>query len=347
MTGLVYEAIRDCTRLVGIGLDGVLGALAPVLGEQSSSLERDLFLSALNGVVGDRLTATENPLAIEMQWRKDGAPLQLTQAALCEAYPQPSPHLLLLVHGACMSERLWRYQGHDHGALLGQALGMTPLSIQYNSGLHISTNGEALSQHIDALVSEWPVEVESLTILGFSMGGLVTRSACHQAKCTDSPWLRRLEQLVFLGSPHHGAPLERVGNGVDTLFALSPYTAPLACLGQIRSAGITDLRYGNLMAQDWAGADRFVRGDRRTPVPLPEGVRCFAIAGMLASHNNPQTRWLGDGLVPVESAFGQHTDPRFTLDFPNEHLWLGHNMSHMDLLCHNEVYEQLKRWLLS
>jgi hypothetical protein len=60
-------------------------------------------------------------------------------------------------------------------------------------------------------------------------------------------------------------------------------TAPLARLGKIRSAGITDLRYGNLVDEDWEGRDRFAGdGDRRRAIPLPEGVACYAIAGTSA-----------------------------------------------------------------
>jgi len=63
------------------------------------------------------------------------------------------------------------------------------------------------------------------------------------------------------------------------LLGISRYTAPLARLGKVRSAGITDLRYGALVDEDWQGHDRFERaGDGRSRVPLPEGVRCYAVA---------------------------------------------------------------------
>ncbi len=77
----------------------------------------------------------------------------------------------------------------------------------------------------------------------------------------------------------HGAPLERIGNWVET-----PYAAALARLGQIRSAGVTDLRYGNLMDEDWQGRDRFARApDTRRAMPLPDGVACYSIAAVFFS----------------------------------------------------------------
>ena len=88
-----------------------------------------------------------------------------------------------------------------------------------------------------------------------------------------------MNQIVFLGTPHHGAPLERAGNWIDILLGATPYAAPFARLGKVRSAGITDLRHGNLLDEDWGGRDRFARGaDRRVPVPLPDGMRCYAVA---------------------------------------------------------------------
>ena len=120
------------------------------------------------------------------------------------------------------------------------------------------------------------------------MGGLVARSACHYGAAAGHAWLRHLRTLVFLGTPHHGAPMERGGNWIDLLLGISPYSAPLARLGKIRSAGITDLRYGNLTHEDWQGRDRFARGDRRRFVPLPEGVRCYAIAATTAKHPRPR-----------------------------------------------------------
>jgi hypothetical protein len=77
-------------------------------------------------------------------------------------------------------------------------------------------------------------------------------------------WPGLLRRMVFIATPHHGAPLERGGNWVDLILGVSAYTASLARLGKICSAGITDLRYGNLVDEDWAGRDRFAGGgDRR------------------------------------------------------------------------------------
>ncbi len=196
-------------------------------------------------------------------------------------------------------------------------------------------------------MKQWPVPLAELAIIGHSMGGLVSRSACHYGRLSGHAWPRHLKKLVLLGTPHHGAPLERGGHWVDILLGLSPYTAPLARLGKIRSAGITDLRHGNLLDEDWAGRDRFERGgDRRRPVPLPEGVRCYALAVTLAREGGGLgDRLLGDGLVSVNSALGRHPDPNRTLGFPPARQWVGYGMNHLDMLGRPEAYEQIKQWL--
>jgi hypothetical protein len=179
------------------------------------------------------------------------------------------------------------------------------------------------------------------------MGGLVARSACHYGALARHEWLRRFTKLVCLGTPHHGAPLERGGNWVDVLLGVSRYSAPMARLGKIRSAGITDLRFGNLVDEDWNKHDRFARSsDRRVAVPLPQGVACYAIAATTAK--TPGTRGgrlIGDGIVPLASALGRHADPRLALQFDESRAWVAYGTNHLDLLSRREVYAQIKRWL--
>ena len=58
--------------------------------------------------------------------------------------------------------------------------------------------------------------------------------------------------------------LERGGQWIHRLLELSRYSAPLAQLGKLRSAGVTDLRYGNVLDAHWEGRDRFAHeGDPR------------------------------------------------------------------------------------
>jgi pimeloyl-ACP methyl ester carboxylesterase len=219
--------------------------------------------------------------------------------------------------------------------------------LRYNSGRHTSENGRDLALLLEQLVAAWPVPLQRFAVLGHSMGGLVARSALHAATHAGLGWPKRLDDLVFLGTPHHGAPLERAGHWVDLVLGATPYAAPFARLGRVRSAGITDLRHGLLLDEDWVGRDRFARGgDRRQPVPLPSGVRCGALAASLGAQGGTlKEKLLGDGLVPLDSALGRHADPARALAFPPDRQWVGYGMNHLDLLDRAEVYAQLKEWL--
>jgi pimeloyl-ACP methyl ester carboxylesterase len=238
---------------------------------------------------------------------------------------------------------------HDHGAALATEEGFSQVYLHYNSGLHISTNGRAFAELIETLLQIWPVPVDELVIIGHSMGGLVSRSACHYGKVAGHAWQRHLRKIIFLGTPHHGAPLERGGNWVNVILDISPYTAAFARLGKIRSSGITDLRYGNLLDDDWKHLDRFARSkDMRRSVPLPLGVQCYAVGASIAKRGSTLSEHLlGDGLVPLHSALGQQADSSRNLLFPESQQWIGYGMNHLDLLDRREVYEQIKKWLSS
>ena len=336
VTSLVYRSVKGVTRLLGGGVDRVLEKLVPVLGEQSGWAGREALLAAVNGVLGDRLAARGNPLAIPMQLRQEGMAPVLDGA---------SGRILVLAHGLCMNDLQWQRDGVDHGDTLERERGYTPVYVHYNSGLHISVNGRELAQQLEALTASWPVPVEEIVILGHSMGGLVARSACHYAALAGHSWPGKLRKLIFLGTPHHGAPLERGGNWVHLLTDLTAYSAPFSRLAKIRSAGITDLRHGSVLDQDWDGQDRFAHGAALPQfLPLPPGVACHALAATIGKKEGDLAdRMLaGDGLVPLASALGQHADCARCLKLDGEVIY---QTNHMQLLSSALVRERLLAWL--
>ncbi|RZL34047.1 MAG: alpha/beta hydrolase [Rubrivivax sp.] len=310
ITGLVYRSVRGVTRLVGGGLDLALGALAPLLGQADTS-HASAAQAALNGVLGDYLEATANPLATPMSLHPlvDGA---------------TGPAVVLL-HGLCMNEAQWRRDGADFPAALAE-MGYQPLGLRYNTGRSIWRNGAELAGLLDSVPGP-------LTLLGHSMGGLVARSAMAQAK--GKRWPKRLQAFVTLGTPHLGAPLERGGQQVQQLLAVSAYSRPLAALAGRRSAGIRDLRRASLLEADEGVASR---------IPLPAGVACYAVAATTAKKpSGPPARWLGDGLVPVASALGQHREAARRLAFTDTAVFTG--LGHLALQTDAAVLQQLQDWL--
>jgi PGAP1-like protein len=344
VTGLVYRGIRGTTRALGKAYDAAVQQLVDSAATESLAPGVVAARAALNGIVGDHLVATRNPLAVTMSLRCHGRALDLAPGALAEAIPDARRHAVVLVHGLCMADVGWARHGHDHGAALARDLDCTVTYLHYNSGLHISTNGRALAGILDALVRAWPVPLERLSVVGHSMGGLVVRSACHHAERTGSRWLERLADVVFLGTPHLGAPLARGVHWATLTLGVSPYTAALALLGKVWSAGAADLRHGYLVDEDWLGRDPAEPAlPPPTPVPLPEGVRCYAMAG----YRERTGQLLGDGLVPVTSALGQASDPRRSLPIPDGRRWLATGVDHFGLLDHGGVYDKMRSWLAS
>ncbi len=374
ITGLVFNSIRSITTLVGKGVDTALAKLLPYIEPPSSpdsppTAEREAVLAALNGVLGDHLAASGNALATPMTLRYQGQPLDW------QAMPPKRAvkgKVLLLIHGLCMNDLQWRStqptgEVMDHGATLAAAMQATPLYLRYNTGLHTSTNGHTLSALLDQLMTHWRVPITELTIIVHSMGGLVTRSAVHAAQNQSAPnphakkpdsyqgnaqvnpgsWLTALKSIVFLGTPHHGAPLEKAGNWIDILLGSTPYSKPFAKLGQLRSAGITDLRYGFTLDTHWQGKDRFRRSpDHREPLPLPQGVACYTIAGTLAAPRSTLSqRMLGDGLVTLPSALGQHSNLGQQLAFDKSRQFIAYRTHHMHLLSSPVVSKQMLAWL--
>ena len=331
LTGFVYRSIRGTTKLLGQGFDAGTAPIMALLPETASNTTRDAVAAVINGVYGDHLVETDNPIATKMSFRYQGKPLD---PELPDAVPDAKGKVLLFVHGLCLNDEHWTRDGINRGEALATDLGYTPIYLRYNTGLPIAVNGRELAVMLESLLSNWPQPLSELTIAGHSMGGLVARSACHYGSESDHDWVQHHQRLICIGSPHHGAPLERGGNWVNYAMDLSPYTTPFTRIARKRSAGINDLRHGSIIdrLQDF--------------IPLPNSVECYVMAGTLAKkHSRIHERLIGDGLVPVDSALGKSRDPVRTFEIPESHQWLGFETGHMELLGCPLVYTQLRDWL--
>jgi pimeloyl-ACP methyl ester carboxylesterase len=330
-------------------------------------------IGALNGAVGDYLKRTRNGLATPMQLVCAGRTLEPNPDALRAAYPDASARVVVLVHGLMSTEIVWRMPVRDvgaavegtavapidYGSLLAADLGVSAVYVRYNSGLHISENGESLDALLEALVSAWPVPVDELVLVGHSMGGLVIRSASHVASASaateaERRWLALVKRAIYIGSPHLGAPLERLGNAITWALGRlpSPVTRVIADVANLRSAGVKDLRYANLRREDWEGADADeLLQNRRHPVPLLPGIRHHLVASTLvgAGAQGPHDDGLfalffGDALVPFDSATGRARPHQRSAIFPQEHVRVLVGIDHLGLAHHPDVYAALRAW---
>ena len=341
----VYAAVAGASRAAAAATGVLVATRAAADSSYRPLAERpraDVAIGALNGAWGDQLARTRNPLALAMSVRSIGDSAPVTG------------DVAVWLHGLCETDVAWRLgaekhygdRASTHGRRLHDELGLTPVFLRYNTGLHISDNGTQLSALLEELVAQWPVPVERLTLVGHSMGGLVIRSACHQGCADGADWVPLVKRVVYLGSPHLGAPLEVGASTVARALRRLPETAPIADALASRSAGIKDLRFGDLLADDWA-AITDLEAWREEPTacpPLLDGVDHYYVGATIGRrHDTVAARVFGDALVPFASASGEGKIRRLGLAVDRgRHLG---GLHHFDLLNHPRVYAVLRDWL--
>jgi pimeloyl-ACP methyl ester carboxylesterase len=349
---LIAESVWAGLRRAGAAAGAVAGAAAQAAagGEEVRVLDRSraggIARAAVNALFGDRLEERANDVRIEMAVCRNGHDVELRQEPLAEAFPRVTPRIAVFLHGLGEDEHVWkaragRHGGATYGSRLRADLGYTPVYVRYNTGLHVSENGRRLAALLDGLVGAWPVTAEELVLIGHSMGGLVARSACHEARGSERAWLGALRHVVLLGSPHLGAPLEKLVNVGSWALAIAAESRPLAGILNARSAGIKDLRFGFVCEDDWRGhePDALLRNTR---VELPEldgAAHHYVSATLTQRHDHPVGAAVGDALVRHPSASGRGiASARATA----RHFG---GLDHFDLLNHPEVYAHLRACL--
>ena len=346
---VVYDAITDgiystishtMTTAAPIAGNAIHGQTTGKLSDRAGGAR---VLAALQGLIGDKLHEQGSALATTMSVRVDGRPVALDTDSLRSVYPTATGDVVVFLHGLIETEAFWALGNRPtYGQRLGADIGVTGVEIRYNSGLHISDNGLLLAELLDQLVAAWPVPVTSISLVGHSMGGLVIRSACA---VPDHSWVDHVRTVVTLGTPHTGAPLEKVVHFGSAALNALPETRPFGSLLRRRSTGIRDLRFGSLDERDWRDREPdALRAEAQTDVPLLDGVSYYCVSATLArTPANPIGWVLGDGLVQVPSAQGRSRKRDMGFERDNRlHLPEAH---HFTLLNDERIYERLRVWL--
>ena len=312
----------------------------PNLHEKALTPPMHFLVGVLNGVLGDYLLANHNPLALpSVLYDHYGA---LQQGDL-------EGRVVIFAHGLCMSHIEWSNRGNGGigEKLLAQRDNNTMLYINYNTGRRISTNGRSIANLLEDLVRRNP-RITSIDLIGHSMGGLVSRSALFYGKQNMHRWFHMVDNLVCIGAPHHGAILERFGFALQDHIGRLPIIKLVRHVVNIRSNGILDLRHGSVRDDDWEHNNARIGlvDDNRKPAPLPSHINTFLIAGTVEFENrkNKTLRFIGDYLVSVKSALGEHPNPRYQLKLPESHKAVFYGLNHFEIQYHSSIAEQITKW---
>ena len=327
-TGISLGLRGSAKGLRAVGRTGV----APLLEE---SHRGRFVVAAVNGLIGDRLRDEGSNLVFDMGIRVDGRDVDLTTVGVAAAFPEAGERVVVFVHGLSENESYWNRAARpsreipDHRSYGDRLVadGWTPVYVRVNTGLPIAENAVAMAGVLDRLVEAWPVGIRRLALVGHSMGGLILRAACAVTTDAQRPWTDRVTDLVLLGAPHLGAPLERVvTKGVRWLDVL-PESAPFGRILEYRSVGILDLRHG--LAQDVQN--------------LPNARYRLVAATLTRSPTSLTSATLGDYLVPYDSALGRRRGGEEM--FPGAETLHVPRADHFDLLNHDDIHAALVTWL--
>jgi pimeloyl-ACP methyl ester carboxylesterase len=338
----------------------------------------NMIRSILSGVVGDYLVKENNPLAIDMAfYHQDKALLMdapLSQQMQCILSKPLSNKIIILVHGLTNLETVWDFKSEvtdpgqgdaslydyapndtfnngvqavsrdNYGVRIHEAYGFTPFYLRYNTGLSINQNGQKFHELLNQLQTVYPIEIEEFVLMGFSMGGLLLRSAQKIAQDVNAQWINRLSSCYYIATPHEGSPLEKFGHLTSSIIRLAPkeYISHWADWIDMRSQGIQDLKHGHFHLDNLDGGSNIDEEDS-----LGQGMRCGSfyvdahhhfISGALSKNNDSLiNHFFGDSLVRQSSA-KPISAPK---DGKSAHF---DGIGHFSLACSNEIYRQIHKW---
>jgi len=335
VTDGIYRTIPRLVRVAGAGAAAALAQRAPEIEPVSRSRIGSGWQAAVNALWGDRLVERNNALAVSLTVRSGSQPVGVDRGSLAAAFPDATPHIAVLLHGLGQTERCWSGGSGDLSGVLGSLVetpGLTPVPVRYNTGLPVARTGDELSHLLSSIRRNWPVEHPVVSLVGYSMGGLVARRSWATAAASGEAWAEEARHLITIGAPHRGSPLARAAAAGAGILKLSRTSRPLGEFLDAQSVGMKNLRDGAGVAEMWGGAVS------ANSAGAAAGLREHVIAAVVTGDSShPVGAVAGDLVVRVGSATAG------TAHAANVRV-LGRRR-HFDLMRDPEVTAQVVGWL--
>lgn len=297
VAGTVHGTLRAAFGGAG-RLGGLVAARVPDEVLLASPRGRTL-VGAVLGLIGDAVIDEEPDLAwptvlLEAGEARSGRSAQVVaSAAGPRADPTAADEVVVLLHGLCETELAWRIGAGPGRPALPEVLarpGREVLLARMNTGVRASRLGDEVAALLEQCSGDARV-----VLVGHSLGGLVARAALRHGTARGQGWVARCDALVTLGTPHHGAPLEKAVEVLVRAGGLAPEVDAIVRWFDQRSAGIRDLRHGVDDDADEPGVPVLA-------APLPGHVRLHTVGAALPGLRGTL---FGDGLVHPRSAHGR------------------------------------------
>ncbi|MCL1587132.1 MAG: hypothetical protein M3092_01855 [Actinomycetia bacterium] len=348
-TANLYGSIRVAGSIARVSLDigaTTIGSLHRVRPLWDSRIGAGIRAAA-NALWGDEFERSSSPMHTELSIRDTtGTPVTTDPVTLSLTFEKPTPRLAVLLHGLGKTERSWNPKTTDDVNTTGlpimlEADGFTPVLVRYNSGRRVSDNGEALAALLEEITTNWPTRVDEIVLIGHSMGGLVARSSLYAGRSANHDWIDSANHLVALATPHFGSPIEKGAHVASELLTTAAATRSLGEFIDGRSAGIKDMRHGNIHSADHSEHPESSEGNHVVAPPIEVVHQHHGVGVVTDSASHPLGFLVGDLVVRVNSAAGVSSTGH--VESKNVRVFGG--LNHLGLLHDANVHTQIRKWL--
>ncbi len=263
---------------------------------------------------------------------------------------------VLLLPGLLCDETLWRGPGNPEAMeKLFASLGIFPIPLRFNPGLHFSENGKAFLELFEDIHSLPAFRDKKFHVISYSQGGLILRAALYLSQKNQSSISPFIDKAVFISSPDGGSYLEKLGFWLGLTLEKSrlPGVQMAGIIGNERSNAIKDLSHGIIRQEDWenseknplSGLEHLVRYSSERYFGELDDLDAYQIYSVISKEENSLWQWVGDGIVETGS-LTYLSDRVFRKKSRPEHrVWELPGLSHFQIM-HSEANQKILKELL-